>query len=84
MKDEPKENDHIWPTVEGGPDEPWNKRRIPPSQNRRKGPEMPNPNDISDSPKPIRLAVEIDKHSLHGSFKHSRNKDKGFGGLPRR
>ena len=84
MKEEPRDNDHIWPRVEGGPDEPWNKRRIPRSQNRRKGAAMPNLNDVSDSPNPIRLAVEIDKGSLRGPFKHPRNRDKGFGGLPRR
>jgi len=80
---EPKERDHIWPEVEGGPTEDWNLRYISRSENRQKWTEMPDLDDVSDSSDPIRLAVEIDKQSLH-PFKHFRNQDKGFGGLPRR
>jgi hypothetical protein len=78
-----KDTDHIWPRVEGGPDKPWNKRNIPQRKNRQKGARMPNLNEVSDSSNPIRLAVEIDKHSLQGPFKHPRNRNRGFGGLPR-
>lgn len=78
-----KEIDHIWPRAEGGPDEPWNKRSISRSKNRRKGAEMPTLADVADSPNPVKLAANIDKGSLKG-FKHPRNKNKGFGGLPRR
>jgi hypothetical protein len=81
--EEPMETDEIWPQVEGGPKEHWNQRRIPRSQNRRKGPEMPDLDDVFESIAPARLAAEIDKRSLSGPFKHYRNKDKGFGGLPR-
>jgi len=83
FEEEPEEDDHIWPEAEDGSNEPWNKRRIPRSQNRQKGPEMPDLDDVFDSTDPARLAAEIDKRSLQ-PFKHSRNKDKGFGGLPRR
>lgn len=82
--DEPYETDHIWPEAEGGPDEPWNKRRILRSENRRKGAEMPDLKDVFDSSDPIRLAVDIDRHSLEKGFRHPRNKDRGFGGLERR
>ena len=77
-----KEKDHIWPKAEGGTDEEWDKREIDWLENRRKGPEMPDVDDVLDSSDPARLAAKIDKHSLEG-FNHSRNKDKGFGGLPR-
>ena len=80
--DEPMETDEIWPQAEGGRKEPWNQRRIPRSQNRQKGPDMPDLADVSDSSEPIRLAAEIDKHSLKG-FRHPQNKDRGFGGLRR-
>jgi 5-methylcytosine-specific restriction endonuclease McrA len=82
--DEPDETDHIWPEAEGGPDEPWNKRRIPRSQNRSKGAEMPSLADVMDSSEPWRLAAEIDRHSLEKGFKNPRNRDRGFGGLKRR
>jgi len=78
-----KERDHIWPEAEGGPDEDWNIREIDWLENRRKGAEMPDLADVLDSSDPIRLAVEIDKHSLEEGFKHPRNRNKGFGGLPR-
>jgi len=78
-----RHRDHIWPTAEGGPDEDWNVRIIPASENLHKGAEMPNLADVLDSSNPIRLAAEIDKHSLEG-FRHPRNKDRGFGGLRRR
>jgi len=80
--DEPLETDEIWPQAEGGPKEPWNQRDIPRSQNRKKGAEMPTVDDLLDSPDPLKLAAEIDKASL-GGFKNPRNKNKGFGGLPR-
>jgi hypothetical protein len=44
---------------------------------------MPDLDDVFDSSDPVRLAAEVDKHSLEG-FRHPRNKDKGFGGLRRR
>jgi hypothetical protein len=72
--DEPMETDEIWPQVEGGPKEHWNQRLIPHSQNREKWTEMPELDDVFDSSDQIRLAVEIDKRSLH-PFKHFRNKD---------
>ena len=77
-----KEKDHIWPKAEGGPDEDWNLRKIDWLENRRKGAEMPDVGDVSASSNPMKFAVEIDKHSLKG-FKHPRNRNKGFGGLPR-
>ena len=77
-----KEKDHIWPEAEGCPDEDWNIREIDWLENRGKGAEMPDVNDVLDSGNSARLAAEIDKHSLEG-FRHSRNKDKGFGGLGR-
>jgi len=84
FEEEPEENDHIWPKVEGGPDDSWNRRPLRRSVNRgQKGPEMPDLDDVFDSTDPARLAAEIDKRSLQ-PFKHSRNRDKGFGGLPRR
>jgi len=84
FSEEPVDNDHIWPKTEGGPDDPWNRRPLPQSVNRGpKGPEMPCLDDVFDSPNPVKLAVEIDKRSLL-PFNHSRNQDKGFGGLPRR
>ena len=79
-----KEEDHIWPKAEGGSDEDWNIREIDWLENRRKGAEMPNVADVLDSSDPIRLAIEIDKHSLGEEFKHPRNRNRGFGGLPRR
>jgi 5-methylcytosine-specific restriction endonuclease McrA len=78
-----KEIDHILPKAEGGGEEPWNKRKISQKENRRKGTEMPKLSDVADSSEPVRLAVEIDKVSLK-DFKHPRNKNKGFGGLPLR
>ena len=75
--------DHIWPRTEGGPDKDYNKRRIPARKNLQKGPEMPDLNAVFDSSNPIRLAAEIDEHTLKKRFKHSRNRNKGFGGLPR-
>jgi len=77
-----RERDHIWPEAEKGTDEDWNIREIDWLENRRKGAEMPDVNDVFDSNDPPRLAAEIDKHSLQG-FKNPRNKGKGFGGLPR-
>jgi len=77
-----KEKDHIWPRAEEASDEDWNIREIDWLENRRKGAEMPNVNDVFDSTDPPRLAAKIDKHSL-GGFKNPRNKDKGFGGLTR-
>jgi len=75
--------DHIKPKAEGGSDEEWNIRLIPALENLRKGAEMPDLEDVFDSTDPVRLAAEIDEHSLEG-FSHSRNKDRGFGGLRRR
>lgn len=77
-----KEKDHIWPKAEGGPDEDWNIREIDWRENRRKWTEMPGVDDVLDSSDPARLAAEIDRRSLKG-FKHPRNRDRGFGGLPR-
>jgi hypothetical protein len=42
---------------------------------------MPNINEVSQSPNPIRLASEIDKYTIEHKLTHPRNKDKGFGGL---
>lgn len=79
------EIDHIWPICEGGPDASWNKRPIPQHQNRRKGAEMPTPSDIGSSPNPLKLAHEIERYSLSGAgYKHPRNKNKGYMGLPLR
>lgn len=78
-----RHRDHIWPKIEEGPDDEWNIRVVPESENLRKGAEMPDLEDIFDSTDPARLAAEIDKHSLEG-FRHSRNQDRGFGGLRRR
>ena len=78
-----RHRDHIWPKVEGGSNEDWNIRNIDASENLRKGAKMPDLDDVLDSTDPIRLAAEIDKSSLEG-FRHSSNKDRGFGGLRRR
>lgn len=78
-----RHRDHIWPRAEGGPDEDWNTRFIPALENLHKGSDMPDLDDVFDSSDPVRLAAEIDKHSLEG-FRHPRNKDKGFGGLRHR
>jgi len=75
--------DHIWPRAEGGPDEDWNKRQISARKNRSKGARMPNLNEVADSPDPIKLAIEIDKHTMTKGLRHPRNKNRGFGGLPR-
>jgi len=75
--------DHIWPRAEGGPNENWNKRRVSMKENLTKGARMPNLKEVSDSPNPIRLAVEIDKHTVKERLKHPSNKDRGFGGLHR-
>lgn len=55
--EEPMQTDEIWPKAEGGPEEPWNQRRIPRSQNQRKGAEMPCLDDVFDSPNPVKLAA---------------------------
>ena len=82
--EEPMGNDHIWPTIEGGPNEPWNRRPLSRSVNRgQKGPKMPKPDDIHDSSNPPRLIQKIEEHSLSSPYKNYRNKDKGFGGLRR-
>ncbi len=78
-----KEIDHIFPIVEEGSNESYNKRAIPRSANRRKGAKMPTMADVLDSSNPIKLAVDIDRKSLKG-FKHPQNKNRGFGGLPRK
>jgi hypothetical protein len=83
MDREPMETDEIWPRCEGGSKEPWNQRRIPRSRNRSKGASMPSPEDVQQSPDPLKLAAAIDIRSLQGPFDHKRNKGKGFGGLPR-
>ena len=78
-----KHRDHIFPKAEGGPDDEWNIREIDADKNLKKGAEMPNISDVSDSSDPIRLATEIDRRSLKGPFITRRNKNKGFGGLTR-
>lgn len=78
-----KHTDHIYPLVEGGPDEQYNKRRISAKENLQKGARMPSLNEVSQSTNPMRLAVKIDRDSLSKEFKHPRNKNRGFGGLPR-
>ena len=77
------DTDHIWPTSEGGAEDSWNKREISPHENRSKDSEMPNLSDILDSDDPIRLAVEIDKHTIDHGYKTKRNEGRGFGGLKR-
>jgi 5-methylcytosine-specific restriction endonuclease McrA len=78
-----KERDHIWPKAEGGPNKGWNYRDINRSENRQKGARMPTLGEVSQSTDPIRLSVEIDKHTITKGLKIRRNRDKGFGGLPR-
>jgi len=78
------DTDHIWPTSEGGPEDSWNKREISPHSNRSKGSEMPSMSDVLDSDDPLRLAAEIDKHTLTHEYNTARNKGRGFGGLRRR
>jgi len=75
-------NDHIWPRADRDPDKDYNKRRISARKNLQKGARMPNLNEVSDSSNPIRLATEIDKYSVTRGFRHRRNKNRGFGGLP--
>ena len=81
--DEPMETDHIWPKAEGGPDEPYNKRRIPRSENRHKSAKMPSVFDVLDSNNPGGLGADIDIRSLR-PFNHPSNKSRGFGGRPKR
>ena len=75
--------DHIWPRVEGGPDKDYNKRRISARSNQQKGARMPNLNEVAQSSNPLRLSAEIDKHTLRKRLRHPRNRNRGFGGLPR-
>jgi len=75
--------DHIQPKAEGGTDDYYNLRTISAKENLRKGARMPNLNEVSDSPNPLKLAVEIDKWTLNHPYNNSRNKKKGFGGLNR-
>lgn len=77
-------NDHIWPETEGGPNADYNKRKIPAKENLIKGARMPNLNEVSDSPNPLKLAVEIDKGTINHPYRNPRKKKKGFGGLNRR
>ncbi|APV44155.1 hypothetical protein Dform_00807 [Dehalogenimonas formicexedens] len=77
------DTDEIWPQSEGGPKKPWNQREVSPHENRSKGPRMPTPNEVGDSPDPLKLAQKIDEHTLTNTYKHSRNKGKGFGGMNR-
>ena len=83
MARKPTDTDHIWPTSEGGPDEPWNIREISPHENRSKQSKMPDITDVFDSDDPIRLASEIDKYTINHEYKTGRNRNKGFGGLDR-
>lgn len=78
-----KHRDHIQPEVEGGSDEEYNIRLISARENLEKGARMPNLDEVSESSNSIKLAVDIDRESLNG-FKHPRNKNRGFGGLPRK
>jgi len=67
LDEEPFQDDHIWPSIEGGPDKPeapWNHRDIPRSKNGHKSAHMPNIDDVLDSSDPITLAQRIDKASL--------------------
>jgi CRISPR/Cas system Type II protein with McrA/HNH and RuvC-like nuclease domain len=82
-KNNPTEVDHIWPTAEDGPDVDWNKRTVSRAENRSKGARMPNVEEVQGSTMPIKLAVEIDRHTLEKPFRHQSNKNRGFGGLPR-
>ena len=77
------DTDEIWPTKEGGPKEPWNQRETSPHENRSKGARMPTISEVAQSPEPTKLASEIDQHTINHSLIHSRNKNKGFGGLPK-
>ena len=77
------DTDEIWPQTECGPKEPWNQREISPHENRSKGARMPTISEAGQSPEPTKLAAEIDKHTVNHPLNHSRNKDKGFGGLNR-
>ena len=82
-REEQTDTDEIWPQAEDGPKEPWNQRETSPHENRSKGARMPTVSEVGESPDPIKLAVEIDRHTLNNPFKNTRNKDKGWGGLPR-
>jgi len=75
--------DHIWPQAEGGPDKDYNKRPISARRNLRKGARMPNLSEVAESSNPLRLATEIDKHTLRKGLRNRRNRNRGFGGLPR-
>ena len=44
---------------------------------------MPDVDDVQESYDPIALAVAIDYTSVTIGFHNSRNKNKGFGGLPK-
>ncbi len=83
MVEEKYEYDHIWPKTEGGPTENWNLRFIPQHENKVKGAEMPDVEDVSESDDPIALAVAIDYTSVTTGFHNPRNANKGFGGLPK-
>ena len=75
------ELDHIWPKTEGGPTENFNLRVLTQQENRSKGAEMPDVDDVQESYDPIALAVAIDYTSVTTGFHNPRNKNKGFGGL---
>ena len=81
MIDQKYEYDHIWPKTEGGPTADFNLRYITQHENRVKGAEMPNVEEVSESENPIALAVAIDYTSVTTGFHNPRNADKGFGGL---
>ncbi len=81
-KSKDTETDHIFPTSEGGPNKSYNKRKISRSENRKKGSKMPSVSNVSESSEPIRLASEIDIHTLEKPYKTKSNIGKrGFGGL---
>lgn len=82
-KQKATDTDEIWPQAEGGPKLPWNQRETSPHKNRSKGARMPTISEVGESPAPIKLATKIDIHTLNHPLKNSRNKNRGFGGLPR-
>ncbi len=77
------DTDEIWPKAENGPGESWNQRETSPHKNRSKGARMPTVSEVGESPEPMKLAVEIDRYTINNPLKNSRNKGKGYGGLPR-
>ena len=63
-------------------DEPYNLTYLPRSENSSKGSRAPYPGEFLRSSNPPMGIKDADLNSYNG-YKTSRNKDRGFGGIPR-